>query len=224
MLREAVRKVANVDDRSSLSTRVRARRFELFRSLLDTVSRPVRLIDVGGTETFWESMGAADLPDVSILVVNLSAPPSNHPGITTAVGDATDLHGLADADFDVAFSNSVIEHVGGFSAQRDMADELLRVAPRLYLQTPNRWFPIEPHFLFPGFAWLPIPARAWMVRHFALGWRDRVPDPQEALEVARSVRLMTMRELRILFPKATIERERFFGLTKSFLVYQGWDR
>jgi SAM-dependent methyltransferase len=61
-------------------------------------------------------------------------------------------------EFDVAFSNAVIEHVGNREEQRRFVAELCRVAPRVFLSTPNRWFPVETHTLVPLAHWLPRPA------------------------------------------------------------------
>ena len=107
--------------------------------------------------------------------------------------------------------------------QARLAIEARRVGRRLYLQTPNRYFPLEPHFLFPFFALFPINVRAFLLQHFDLGWHPRQPDRRAALREVRSVRLMTGRELRRAFPGARIERERILGLTKSFIVLDGWD-
>lgn len=52
-----------------------------------------------------------------------------------------------DNEFDAVFSNSVIEHVGDYEAQRQMANEIMRVGKRYFVQTPNFYFPIEPHIL-----------------------------------------------------------------------------
>ena len=69
--------------------------------------------------------------------------------------DATNLHEFGDASFDIAFSNSVIEHLSTFENQARMAAEVRRVARAYWVQTPNFWFPIEPHFLVPAWHWLP---------------------------------------------------------------------
>ena len=70
----------------------------------------------------------------------------------TAVG--TELPFEDDA-FELAFSNAVVEHVGSREEQRRFVAELCRVAPRVFLSTPNRWFPVETHTLVPFVHWLP---------------------------------------------------------------------
>jgi 2-polyprenyl-3-methyl-5-hydroxy-6-metoxy-1,4-benzoquinol methylase len=122
-------------------------------------------------------------------------------------------------EFDIVFSNSVIEHVGKYEQQAQMAKEVLRVGRRYFLQTPNRFFPIEPHFVFPLFQFLPVFLRIWLVSHFDLGWHKKASDTQEAVALANSIRLLTRRELKELFPGGTVYREKFYGLTKSFIIY-----
>lgn len=79
------------------------------------------------------------------------------PSIRTVVANGLELP-FADDEFDVAFSNAVVEHVGGREEQRRFVAELCRVAPRVFLSTPNRWFPVETHTLVPLVHWLPRPA------------------------------------------------------------------
>ncbi len=52
---------------------------------------------------------------------------------------------FADAAFDIAVSNAVVEHVGDRDAQRAFVAELARVARTVFLTAPNRWFPVEHH-------------------------------------------------------------------------------
>jgi SAM-dependent methyltransferase len=68
--------------------------------------------------------------------------------------DGRDLPFEDDA-FDIAFSNAVLEHVGGRDEQRRFVHELCRVARRVFVSTPNRWFPVEAHTLLPLVHWLP---------------------------------------------------------------------
>lgn len=52
---------------------------------------------------------------------------------------------FADGEFDWAYSNAVIEHVGDRAAQAAFLDEMLRVAKNVFFTTPNKWFPLESH-------------------------------------------------------------------------------
>jgi hypothetical protein len=145
-----------------------------------------------------------------------------HSGFTSVVGDATDLSLFADDAFDVVFSNSVIEHVGDLDMQRRMAQEVQRVGRRYFVQTPNYYFPIEPHYLFPGFQWMPLEWRAWLLHHFDMGWSKRKATREEARQSVGSVRLLRKGEFTSLFPEAHVYDEKVYGLTKSFVAYGGW--
>jgi len=120
----------------------------------------------------------------------------------------------------VIFSNSVIEHLGSYSDQSLMANEVRRLGERYFLQTPNRYFPIEPHFLFPFFQFFPYKLKIWLVTRFNLGWFGKIPDENKAREIISSIRLLNKKELKILFPESKIKEEKFLGLTKSFIVYR----
>lgn len=52
---------------------------------------------------------------------------------------------FADGEFEWAYSNAVIEHVGNREAQLAFLDEMLRVAKNVFFTTPNKWFPVESH-------------------------------------------------------------------------------
>ena len=121
------------------------------------------------------------------------------------------------------FSNSVIEHAGGAADRKRMADEVQRVGTgRYFVQTPNHYFPIEPHFLFPGFQFLPTAVRVFLLQHFNLGDHARILDAERARADVTSIQMLTVSELQALFPKARIWHERIFGLSKSLVAYGGW--
>jgi hypothetical protein len=187
-----------------------------FETMVRTGPFPVRIVDIGGTVSFWELMGWTGRQDVQIHVVNLEGQPCAYPNMTVAVGDACNLSGIADQSFDIAFSNSVIEHVGGMVEKRRMAAEVRRVAKRYWVQTPNFWFPIEPHFLFPGWQWLPEGLRVSILQRRNVGWNARTPEYEKALEVVRHAQLLSRRDMRELFPEAKLVAERFCGLVKSW--------
>jgi hypothetical protein len=109
------------------------------------------------------------------------------------------------------FSNSVIEHMGAFGEQARFAKEVRRVGRRYFVQTPNRWFPLEPHYLVPGFQFLPVFVQKWLHTHCDLG-NIRKTEP------FGTIRLMTRNELQELFPGAHILPERVGPLVKSWYV------
>lgn len=203
----------------SLATRLRRRRFERFEALVSDLPRPFRILDVGGVETFWTRMGFPRGPgEARVCLLNLEEVPVSRPGFESLAGDARDLSRFGDDSFDVVFSNSVIEHVGGAAEQARMARELRRVGRRYYVQTPSRGFPIEAHTLVPGFQLLPLGLRATLLQRFALGWMPRQPDRASALAEARALRLLDRRELAELFPDGRLHAERVLGLVKSWTV------
>jgi hypothetical protein len=89
------------------------------------------------------------------------------------------------------------------------------------VQTPNRWFPVDPHYLVPLFHWLPRRLQIALLTRFDIGWLRSGGDAHAAETLVDSIRLLDARDLARLFPGATIWRERFFGLTKSLTAYRG---
>jgi hypothetical protein len=222
MKKLSLRGMADGYDPGSFSNRMRERRFKLFEDLSADLERPLTILDIGGTNAFWEQRGWAGRDDVQITLVNLKTEPRMHTNIHPTVGDATNLAEHADGAFDIAFSNSVIEHLFQLEAQAAMAREVQRVARAFWVQTPNFWFPMEPHFLVPGWHWMPERARIALIRRRACGWRGPCPDPEVAARTVREIRLLTRRQLRRLFPGATVHAERIGGFPKSFVVYGGF--
>ena len=209
---------ASADDQSgaSLSHRLRSRRFEQFEKMAAELPRPLSILDIGGTTEFWENRGWADLEDVHITLANLVAAEQHHDHVVPTVGDATDLSQYEDNSFDLVFSNSVIEHLFTLPQQEAMAREVRRLAPAYWIQTPNYWFPMEPHFLVPGWQYLPERIRVEILTRRSVGWMGHTPDRAKAQELIREVRLLRRRELKALFSDATLIPERFGGLVKSW--------
>ncbi len=206
----------------SLANRFRQKRFAWFSEKLETIERPVRILDLGGTTNYWHQMDSEEFSGLEIVLLNLEAEQFTQPVVESLSGDARDLSRFADNQFDLVFSNSVIEHVGSLSDQQKMAREIARVGKRYVVQTPNYYFPIEPHFLFPFFQFLPFWIRKFLVKNFSLGWTQRVTSDEEAQTLVNSVRLMSKKELVRAFPGAEFYFERCFGLTKSFTVFSGF--
>ena len=204
----------------SLASRLRQKRWEFFRNLVSTQGRPLQILDVGGTQTIWERIGFADQRDIHITLLNVVPVPVDHGNIECQLGDACNMPQFRDKQFDIVFSNSVIEHVGGEREMRLMAGEVRRVGKKYYIQTPNRYFPVEPHFVFPLFQFLPIGVRASLLNNFPLGWYPRIPDRKHAEAAVRAINLLSKSEVRSLFPDAVTCYERLFGMAKSIQAYR----
>lgn len=185
----------------------RERRYRLFLEQCEI--RPTdAIIDVGA------GLGAAleRFNDTNPITAVDLEPQQNEwlgrPNVVVVEGDGTRL-AYADGAFDAAFSSSVIEHVPK-ELQEAFASEVRRVARRYFVQTPNRWFLVEPHYQLPLFHFLPKRVQRALNRRLTLGW--------QAKGEWEEIDLLSARDLRRLFPDATIHRERVFGLTKSLMA------
>ena len=223
-MKALLRSLADNTNPCSAANALRRRRFALFRSLLDTLPKPVRLLDVGGSQEFWQAMGLVAGADLDITVLNLQPQVASLPHFHFVPGDARCMNMFADNSFDVAFSNSVIEHVGSFSDQANFAAEIRRVARCYFVQTPNRYFFLEPHYLVPFFQFLPLAVRAWLLAHFSLGWGQKAASLEAARNEAAATNLLGETRLRQLFPGSKLYREKLGPLVKSITVYGGWPR
>jgi len=56
---------------------------------------------------------------------------------------------FADGSFDIATSNAVLEHVGSLERQLFFVRQMCRVARRVFISVPNRFFPVEHHTSIP---------------------------------------------------------------------------
>jgi len=210
-------------DNESIAHKFRMKRFLLFNKTFANIlssGEKVKILDVGGTEMYWENMGITKYPKICILLLNLAKESTSNKNIESISGNACDMKEFNNNQFDIVFSNSVIEHVGDFQRQKSMANEIMRVGKNYFLQTPNYYFPFEPHYLFVGIHWLPVTFRAFLITRYSLGWVKRIPDYNQALKFVKDIRLLKYKELKSLFPRATILREKYIGLTKSFIVIE----
>ena len=225
MLKKWLIKIAAPDNNYSISARLRKKRFAFFKSLIQSVPYPLKILDVGGKETIWSREGFCEPNAINrfqITILNVYKEKTTSPNIVSVVGDARNMSEFADGEFDMVFSNSVIEHVGNYDDQMQMAKEIKRVGKKYFVQTPNLYFPIEPHFLFPFFQFLPLQIKVWILTHIPIGRRSKkVSDREQAIKIANRVKLLSKKELEKLFPEANIFEEKYLGLTKSFIAYEG---
>ena len=171
---------------SRVSMRSRRRKLQLFLDLLQP--RPeTTVVDVGVTDApfgagssdnFFEALYPWPERITGVGRTELDRFAAAFPQVRAVRADGRDLP-FADAEFDLAFSNAVVEHVaGGRQGQREFVHELCRVARRVFVTTPNRRFPIEVHTLLPFVHWLPKGPRDRILPF------DDVLDPLSAKDLA----------------------------------------
>jgi SAM-dependent methyltransferase len=201
----------------SLQRRFRAKRMALLARTVG-LSRNMRVLDVGGTVEIWQL--APVMPRL-VLLNQARARYEIGAGETVVLGDGTNLP-FADQSFDLVFSNSVIEHIGSREEQARFAAEIARVGKQYWVQTPNRYFPIEHHLWTPFVHWLPRRWQAAVTKRFSV-WQmlTRATAAEREFYVSHyldSIRLLTESDLQAFFPGATVVRERFLGWTKSLIA------
>jgi hypothetical protein len=174
------------------------------------------ILDVGGSSLNWK------LVDIKsqITLLNLSLPQnmeSEPDCFKFVIGSGLDLK-YADSEFDICYSNSVIEHVGSFEDQRRFANEIRRVGRKIWVQTPARSFFFEPHLLTPFIHFLPKNAQRKLLRNFTIWGLITRPDKAEVEKILAEIRLLSYDEMKVLFPDCEIRKEKFLFLTKAFIA------
>jgi len=193
----------------------RRRRMDAFARQLG-ITAETWILDVGGTALNW------DLLPVRPQVVFLNTGREyRSPGYRWVIGDGCQLP-FRDQSFDIAFSNSVIEHVGAPDRQRLFASEIARVGRRYWVQTPNRLFPVEPHLLTPFLHWLPARVQNAIAPRFTV-WSALVRPSADRRDFyirhyLEDIRLLSAADVRRLFPGTKLIRERLLGITKSLIA------
>lgn len=149
-LTRTIFRLADNGDAKSLASRLRASRFRLFADMLRSVPGKIRILDVGGSVVTWQRHRNELRENVHVTLLNkeFSSQPEL-PYVSYVLGDARAMGMFPDRHFDVCYSNSLIEHLG-VDGQALAAKEIRRVARGYFVQTPNRYFPLEPHFLVPA--------------------------------------------------------------------------
>jgi len=184
------------------------------------ITAETRILDIGGTPECWRLLPV--VPRVTLL--NTPRAKADLGGAESWVaGDGRALP-FRDGAFDVVFSNSVIEHVGDLPSQRRFAAEVARVGRAYWVETPNRWFPVEQHLLTPLLHWLPPGWQRTLMPRLNL-WRllVRVSADRRQYYIEHylaEIRLLSGSGLKQLFPGAAISRERFLGWTKSLVAFK----
>ncbi len=223
MIRTKLQNIVRGDIKGNLSNKFRQNRINLFMNLLTSKNiKGLKILDVGGTDYHWRTLDIDNTLNFEIILLNPEDVTQKHPQFRYVKGDGRNLSLFENGSIDVVYSNSVIEHVGEWKDQLRFAQEIKRISRSYFVQTPNYFFPFEPHFLTMGIHYLPVKVRAVLIRHFNLGWYNKIEDYSGSISLAKSIRLLKYNELRRLFPGAKIIKEKFLWFTKSFMIYEGF--
>lgn len=189
------------------------------------VKEGMSILDLGGQLGIWRSVPFK----LKLTILNLpggieaqghDANPSNDNlstfhDICYVEGDACNVTEFENHHFDIVFSNSVIEHVGSAEKRARFAREVRRLGRSYWVQTPSRWFPLEPHTGMVFWWFYPDGVRKRLIRR----WHNILPGNPWTRYIEETT-VLSKRELIELFPDATIVVERLFGIPKSYVAYK----
>lgn len=204
-----------VDAPDSLGARRRGRRWQWLTETFPELAE-MSVLDLGGRVDTWQR---APVRAAHVHVVNLESQPAElPPWAEVDYADACQLpNEITKRHYDLVFSNSVIEHVGGHERRLRFAEAVRELGGAYWVQTPYRYFPVEPHWVAPGMQFLPVAARTTVAHRWPLG-HTRPPDRAAARKAVLWTELLDRSQLRHYFPDATLRAERMLGLTKSLIA------
>lgn len=213
----------------AVQKRFRGKRFahieRLIREMLLSKDS-IRVLDAGGRVRYWNMLPAELRPRVTVTVLNYERDIQMFDdsveglSIECVSGDACNMPQYADGYFDLVHSNSVIEHVGSYANMLAFSKEVQRVGRAYFVQTPNFWFPIEPHYGRPLIHWLPGPLRIGLSQLTSLGYMPKT-NFERAMIRGDCIKIISAGMMRQLFPRAQIQKERFAAMTKSIMAIHG---
>jgi len=169
------------------------------------------VLDLGGKPAIWDyvhvplHITCLNLP--GIVMANYAT----HHVIDYIEGDACDMPDFQFGDFDMIYSNSVIEHVGTFEKRLQFTNEIKRLSNNYWIQTPCKGFPVEAHTGMPFWWYYP----SWLKEYFINGWSKKLPEWTEGIVQTTYV---TEKELKRLLPDANVTTE-WFVFPKSLIFW-----
>ncbi len=209
-----------------LRRRLRANRFASFRRVTASLPRPLRVLDLGGTEAFWLTLVGPASAEFQVTLLNshidrTDLPRHAVPWIRSRSADARAVELWDLPAHDLVFSNSLLEHLGDRASQELVARHIESSGRPYFVQVPNKHCPIDPHFPSPWVPYFACYPRWWQARlltwgAFGSGARSRTFE--EALRRLRHYVPLGVSDMRALFPGGTLRVERTFGIGRSITV------
>lgn len=156
---------------SRISMRARHKMFDFFTRTM-CPQKKMRVLDVGVTSdtkhtesNYFEKLYPFPAQITCVGTEDGSHLEEEFPGLRYLRVNSGEPLPFETDEFDIVFSNAVIEHVGSRKAQAQFASEICRVGKRFFITTPNRWFPIEHHTGIPLLHFLPATVFRALIRN-----------------------------------------------------------
>jgi hypothetical protein len=206
-------RLTNTNNPASVASRSRRRRGERLLAAFPDLA-DMTVVDLGGVVREWD---LAPVRPAHLSVVNLF---EQKGGETTDVfvGDACALPPAPRGQrFDLVFSNSVIDQVGGHHRRLQFAETVNALGDRHWIQTAYRYFPLDAVTLFPLQQQLPLAVRAWVARHWPLGYR-RASGWPDSVGINLEIDGLSKTALAFYFPESRILAEHWAGMVKSLIA------
>lgn len=197
----------------------REKKYELFISLLEPKAED-KILDVGVAPHTFRGINFLEqwYPHPENITALTNENPERFKDFQNAFPETKLIYGdgkcldFPDDHFDIVFSNAVLEHVGSEHDQRKFIHEACRVGRKIFITTPNLWFPVDFHTLIPIAHWLPQKTKSWIYRIFGQGfWADK-----------KRLNLLSIRRLAALYPdgvNAKFIKLRTLGMTSGIISF-----
>ncbi len=196
-----LKKIIDVEDSKSITTKIRQENFKIFKNLVSSFGSKVKVLDLGGTQEYWEMMEYTDPNLIEVILINIDEIQVSLPNFRAIKMNALELD-INGFDCDIVFSHSLIEHV-----DRERFAQLISDSKKPYfIQTPNKYFPIEPHFMIPLFQFMPLWLKLFLTRN------------SDIKSEVRTINLLSKGDLIRLFPNSKIFGGKLLGSVQSFIV------
>lgn len=203
---------------SQISMHVRRKMFTKFMTAI-TPNENQKVLDIGVTSdtkyqesNYFEQLYPYKDKIVCVGTEDGSYLETQYPGMRFVQIVPQEPLPFRDKEFDIAFCNAVIEHVGDSERQKEFINEMLRVSRSFFLTTPNRWYPIEFHTAIPVLHFLPKKTYRKILNMLGETYWSK----------EENLNLLSKRELRALFPKEAnvlVDNMRLWGLSTNLVAY-----
>ena len=119
---------------------------------------------------------------------------------------------LENNSFDIVHSNATIEHIGSFEEQVLFVKEMFRISKEsIFIQTPNRFYPIDFHTILPFVHWLPKKTHRKILKYLKLDFYAE----------EKNLNLLDIRELKKICEILNIKKYKILKYKLvAYFIYQ----